>query len=140
MNNGIDLYIKMCDCPEIQGQRITTIGNHYFDKVTQAVLIVGQWYPGQSEFQFNPINFDLSLDSYVWLPSQEQIQGMLNIKTGYFLLHSFFNKAFKENVYFYYREKSIDQIWVCFYMQEKHEKIWDRNKWIKPGQQEGVNP
>jgi len=60
-------YIKMSDCPEIQGEKIHIIqpypdGNFYWDKFGKKVRVDS--YPGGK-------------DTSVWLPRQDQIQEMM---------------------------------------------------------------
>jgi len=68
---------------------------------------------------------------FIWLPTQSQIQKMMGIKDGYDFFHGFVNKVFTNENYPYYRNKSPEQLWLAFYMHEKHQKTWDGEKWVK---------
>ena len=114
-------YIKMCDCPEIQDNF------PYFMPIKSNEII----YAG------NYVFVELDRGSTKWrsicLPRQDQIQemagGLSPDKTGYSqLLHDFFQFIeFNEIRYI----KSFEQLWLAFYMHEKHGKVWDGEKWVK---------
>ena len=123
-----ETYIKMCDCPEIQE------GNGYYhggystksktDKQKSFHLSEG-WDNWDSYF--------IKRDNIhtIWLPRQDQIQDMLfaedlqNGDIGYVVhrLWYFENKGG-------YNCNSMEQLWLRFYMKEKHNKTWEDGKWI----------
>ena len=120
-------YIKMCDWPEIQ------------DK----------WEPGDGDWAYSirdgaspifpPTRYLGKLlgrlkDDFTFLPRQDQIREWL----GPIELHELLDicseprgimwKALHE-----YAE-SFEQLWLAFYMYEKHGKVWNGEKWVKEGQ------
>jgi len=126
-----ETYIKMCDCPEIQEEWKSgdlCKGDFYFsrDRHGRPTSVV-DIYDGKGWALLpRDVNFG-------WLPRQDQIQemagGLSPDKTGYSqLLHDFFQFIeFNEIRYI----KSFEQLWLAFYMHEKHGKVWDGEKWVK---------
>jgi len=110
----------MCDCPEIQGER------------SKEGLEVACWI---TRYLYISKSFDywtMVKAPHVWLPCQDQIQEML---LQYYGLHSIVKKFWKfeqkmrkeENVGI--PSESMEQLWLAFYMDEKHDKIWNGKKW-----------
>ena len=99
-------YIKMCDCPEIQG----TI-HDWRDRKSWSALIEER-------------------DEFIWLPRQDQIQDMLQPIELHELLDMCGNGSgiMWEALHEY--ADSFEQLWLAFYMSEKHHKIWDGKKWV----------
>jgi len=127
-------YIKMCDCPKIQE---------------------GQGYPINSSkdeicYLGNSVYADVDTCSTtwrtVWLPRQDQIQEMCrehfaqemgskrphdewfpkgDIGLGY-VFNGFikFASDYMREIY-----NSFEQLWLAFYMFEKHDKIWNGKRW-----------
>lgn len=100
-----DEYIKMCDCSEIQKQKGDD-GHSYFKFVL-----------GKGD--------DWRNDRNVWLPRQDQIQKMIGSYPLLYFLQMLYLK-FKPG----FEAKSFEQLWLAFYMLEKHKKIWQKDKWI----------
>jgi hypothetical protein len=107
-------YIKMCDCPDIQeqwGYRKTIKPNvHDFVHHEEAKYTFGR---------------------EVWLPRQDQIQEMLQPIELHELLDMCGNGSgiMWEALHEY--ADSFEQLWLAFYMLEKHKKKWDGKKWMK---------
>jgi len=107
-------YVKMADCPEIQKDKVTIRNKDYF------------------------VHIETKRKAYyVWLPRQDQIQEMIerfmaetkNWRGVWALeqsFHHWFLEEAKINV-----GATMEQLWLAFYMYEKHKKGWDGNKWIK---------
>ena len=101
-----ETYVKMCDCLEIQGQRGNLMHQH-----------------------------DYLIDC-LWLPRQDQTQEMCEGSWW----GGYCNMAYwAESKHFPYvidemhsgtLLKSMEQLWLAFYMHEKHQKTWDGEKWI----------
>lgn len=82
------------------------------------------------------------LNGMVWLPRQDQLQGMLDLKP-----HSF-GKSYKMNIgrtndkwtmycqddplhySFDQMSESMEQLWLAFVMSEKYGKAWNGKEWI----------
>ena len=143
-----ETYIKMCDCPEVQkyrkGQKDFQIGdliaNYLLGKYSKAN------FQGIVTFEQHDEIRDRQLA--VWLPRQDQIQGMCreysaqemgskrphdewfpkgDIGLGY-VFNGFikFASDYMRDIF-----KSFEQLWLAFYMWETDEKIWNGEKWIK---------
>lgn len=134
-------YIQQCDCPKIQGQSVTPpYQNDYYARRKNYSIKYG----------YQLVASDIVDDEYVWLPTQDQIQGMLrehyaesfkdkrpkdrwfpegNIGLGFVL--NKFNKFTKENTTTIENCSSFEQIWLKLYIWETCEKVWSDNKWVK---------
>jgi len=126
-------YIKQCDCPEIRDSIIKcdTIPNIYayqpcppYYEGEEIGYEIGDFYELRNLERDNPYKI-------VWLPRQDQIQDMLfaedllNGDIGYVVhrLWYFENKGG-------YNSSSMQQLWLAFYMKEKHNKTWSGKEWI----------
>ena len=104
-------YIKMCDCPEIQLKEGEHAGVYSF------------------------YNYD-SVPS-IWFPRQDQIQEMMKdhfelgdiMEPFIFLATHILSELSEDN--HYQKAKTPEQLWLAFYMFEKHGKVWDGEKWLK---------
>ncbi len=99
-------YIKMCDCPEIQGDKVAIRDKDYF------------------------ISVETKEGAYlVWLPRQDQIQEMLK---AHYQKHLKILYDFSLTVS--WDINSPEQLWLAFYMHEKHGKMWwgkNVKTWVK---------
>ena len=152
-------YIKMCDCPEIQKQwkpeeqkfNMFYIkrgfysngaepgnGEYWVDKGEIAFCgendDVHNDYPkGQTRSDGSKFSFDDG--EYIWLPLQHQIQKMLGDFNGInILINQFYvfclEKSYKANYLATAYFNSMEQLWLAFYMWEKHGKVWNGEEWI----------
>lgn len=143
-------YIKMCDCPEIQEQWKPIEGDS-FSFLSEPKLIKDYeiWALEKRELsdieEWNKIiktmgnhfvdHFVEARDCFVWLPRQDQIQEM--VETNILdLLNKFYKYVFDDLSWMFNKDsiikfKSMEQLWLAFYMYEKHQKIWDGEKWLK---------
>ena len=120
-------YIKMCDHPLVQGER-------------------KKFEPEPFKIPVNGWNFNVFRDKEnedmgtIWLPRQDQIQGMLG-DIGCGNLHNQFNEyigimAWQNYNGIYISRKneevkyvSFEQLWLAFYMHEKHGLVWGGKEW-----------
>jgi len=132
-----EIYIKMCDCPEIQDDFWKLIEKDGKERRKRFDRFRGTKYsPRIPEISCPDVAvYDsggkiLKLTS---LPLQDQIQEMCG-----------FDKNFKAEIYDYvcdlYRfmgeinpldYSSFEQLWLAFYMHKKHGKIWDGEQWTE---------
>jgi len=131
-----ETYIKMSDCPEIQGD-CSLFDNHSFSFCSRCHKDKWEGECGQCG------NTD------VWLPRQDQLQEMLYTPQpqgyGYDKLISLkmFEWATEYNEHYQcrgYKEypnslKSMEQLWLAFVMKEKYGKVWDGSKWQERGKE-----
>ena len=109
-------YIKMCDCPEIQEQM------------------------ENFEEGFKNENSAFCGTNLVWLPRQDQIQEMMfknnprdvcGLATGLANFMQGQQRFYKSGrVKKLYPVGSMEQLWLAFYMSEKHQKFWSKEGWV----------
>ena len=153
-------YLEMCDCPEIQGQKEEFKAGDWFayyesrarkpSDLVIAIVGVGYYEFKREEatkdtdgtyFRLSTVGFDEGDcelgwgNKIIWLPRQDQIQKMLDYGIG--ALVNDFNEFCVEDLEMYgdpgkfHDYQSMEQLWLTFYMHERHEKTWDGKKWIK---------
>lgn len=132
------IYIKMCEkVMEIQNPWDRKMGDFFCESY---------WSNKEQKnlYDIRVINFDnqyLYQPRFIWLPRQDQLQGMVNEKNPCDLLHSFFTEVYEwvdgryEYPKGYYEQfASMEQLWLVFVMFEKYNKIWDGEEWILQNQ------
>ena len=137
-----EIYIKMCDCPEIQGNwtyglRDWVLFSHVAynqDRDESPIHVVS--HIDMEVGSYFKANYPKG--AYFWLPRQDQIQEMIPKCT---CLHPLEKLqcilarliAFSEEEDDGYSCKfiSMEQLWLAFYMQRKHYKRWNGKKWNK---------
>ena len=128
------IYIKMCDCPEIQKQ--ATPFEHRLDYGKTQDFWHDIWWTEKIEGQLvNGKPIYNSKSKHTWLPRQDQLQEMArHHKEGWYdsrevnNLYLFFDWV-KENITTIQDNASMEQLWLAFVMKEKHSKVWDGEKW-----------
>jgi len=136
-----ETYIKISDCPEVQGQWQPKEGDFYQlgckrDK-TPVICVLGcHW----DKCEGCCYEVDDLKHECVWLPRQDQLQGMLNeyfeispqpnTYTLFTFLHGFIEDIYIDKSYPCERFKTWEQLWLAFVMHELHGKVWDGDKWI----------
>lgn len=111
----------------------------------------GDWYVWEEDEEVYCLGTGEKLRGkfdYIWLPTQSQLQKILytirdkySTKCAYGLQISFieylektdFGKIKRENDIIpvdIIRTYSIEQLWLCFVMKEKFNKIWYEKEWI----------
>jgi len=139
-----ETYIKMCDCPEIQEQSKCQVG--YSDLVKlwghdtidvdgykkgnlqvdhHDNLLIHGWWRGKS--------------NHVWLPRQDQIQEMMGSLLDKRVEYQKCCYCYAEKIYRFADSDScklpiastMEQLWLAFYMWEKHKKTWNGDKWMR---------
>ena len=147
-------FIAMCDCKEVQDNKPHAFDDdnsfyvHY--EINLKCPDCGcQFYQGEKYCPYDRKKlveetvavFEKIEDDSIWLPRQDQIQEMIEIQpncwwTGYDRPHALLNQfiygigtddGFPDEYYVEFR--SMEQIWLAFYMQEKHNKVWDGTEW-----------
>ena len=126
-----ELFVRMCDCSEVQNhrkqQRNFQIGDYIaifeLGKFSKPRLLGVIVFDGSG----STLNRQLA-QLAVWLPMQHQTQKML----GDFLWTSIFMRKFYGSKYdFDHPMTTWEQRWLCIYMYEKHGKLWMGDKWIE---------
>ena len=132
-------YIKMCaKAQEIQESWKPAVGDF---------LWLGEKYICDPEacrvLNIDPLKFDKR--GKVWLPRQDQLQGLLYPKPDNPVsLHAYcsllveFLERFREKI----NPTSYEQLWLAFVMWDRYNKIWDekREEWVEIAEEsdEGV--
>jgi len=138
-------YIKMCDCPEIQGQWKPSEGDNFsFINEPKIIKDYEIWALEKRELssieEWNEIiktmgnhfvdHFIEARDCFVWLPRQDQIQEMLQPIELHELLEVCMEPDGIMQIALHEYAESMEQLWLAFYMYEKHKKAWDGKKWV----------
>jgi len=118
-------YIKQCDCPEIQERWNPGLGDYYFVRARTEPTSIVDVYSGH-RWALLPREVN-----YGWLPTQSQIQTLLQPIE----LHELLDICAEPDGIMWralhqYAE-SMEQLWLAFYMYEKHGKVWDDKQWVK---------
>jgi len=82
---------------------------------------------------------EVDRDKYIWLPSQDDLQGMVknNFNDIYHLCESIAGYCIRlSNKYNQTGDKiyvftSMEQLWLAFVMKELYSKYWDGTNWKK---------
>ena len=146
-----ETYIKMCDTLEIQNKvkEIEYPNNQFLVWWNKGIYIKCpkcNWY-GYEDSEYCTVcgtkmkhieepypSHHKELQNAIWLPRQDQIQEMIDdswvitfecFDTWYFNT-SYPGERYPNDVF-----KSMEQMWLAFYMWEKHRKVWDGDKWAK---------
>ena len=154
MEDGVSVdnsetYIRQCDCPEIQGlftkNDRTNPRNHAYCPTHQTMAkdILGTYECVECPVPW--VKGD-SIDAWIILPHQDQLQEMVNWKAyelvfSWLAIHRlYYCKAGTRLLYFhtgkpedmggYLTGNSMEQLWLAFIMKEKYGKVWDGDKWI----------
>ncbi len=124
-----ETYIKMCDCPEIQGQWESKEGDKYSSRVIghEGIYILRRDYaPDMRTKALNGI--------IVWLPRQEDIQAMFPDGTCWYEKHFRFyewaGRTTETTLSAWNRFDSVEQTWLMFYMEAAHNKTWTEKGWV----------
>ena len=128
------IYIKMCDCEEIQSiafKRLQLDGG-WLRTSEVGMLINAITYNGEV-FTFHDT---------IWLPRQYQLQRILwdndeqqaQPATMLFIMLDGFPSGegidYRKTGNNYYRQfTSMEQLWLSYVMKEKYSKQWDGEKW-----------
>ena len=124
------IYIKRCDCEEIQGGRDVTEmdwdwGDYYYGLEYDPPI--GLYYPEE--------NFRFLIGHTVWLPRQDQLQEMYRLKgeTDLEVLADFslILLLSPSRGKYYWQFTSMEQLWLAFVMKECYGKVWSGTDWIK---------
>ena len=82
------------------------------------------------------INAQGKHDGEIWLPRQDQLQGMMEYQNQAYLLdnfNKFVSNLWKRASYFAKPETSLEQLWLAYVMHEKFNKVWNekQEEWVE---------
>ena len=142
-------YIKMCDCPEIQGVNSWGMNpdslvahRHVMPELgVHTVTTIWRW-------ESQGISNEDYRDRFIWLPRQDQLQAIYgqyvavelervfnrnHIKMAFIDFKSWLDKQYHDEPFVCVPTNVFDsgeQLWLAFVMKEKFNKIWDGDKWV----------
>ena len=127
-----ETYIKMCDCRGVQeGRQSFDCFDFLVEKdglILHSGTIIDSGGMGTSRIYF------------IWLPRQDQIQEMMSEPdtivmfsrfVGFFVQKDWHDLGELSDNINNIDKQSAEQLWLAFYMHEKHKKTWDGEKWVK---------
>ena len=104
------------------------ITDNYIKMCEEAVEIQDFWE--QKEGSWVKWWDDMGNDYVVWLPTQEQLQEMIDWNiyqlTARFGEMVHYEAGNDKNFF-----TSMEQLWLAFVMKEKYNKVWDGENWVK---------
>lgn len=132
------VYIKMCDCPEIQAMRMNA------HQVGFQQLENGDYYAfpdgsGSEVYCALCCEEGCQVSIYIWLPNQSQLQEMIGaFSSCWLLLLDWFGdpcdtlgeNEFSINNKYFHQFTSMEQLWLSFVMWECYQKIWVNEEWV----------
>lgn len=138
MDTG-EVYLRMCNCPEIQEKWFAGVGDYATNKAfpDTAVLLTEKYFDEYGQ------RLKLGKKNFSWIPRQDQLQDMIVFegeKPPLIYLMMDFEKFCHSPMYSNNKVsqpptvfKSYEQVWLAFYMAAMHKKIWDTNKneWVE---------
>jgi len=131
-----ETYIKMCDCPEIQeGKKSVERGDYWcWKSYPERVYFHSGKYPLEMFYSRN----ERDGNNKIWLPRQDQLQEM-HLYRNYSIsdlmvpllenFRDFYFRLIDKKTAEMESYTSMEQLWLAFYMKEKHNKTWDGEKW-----------
>jgi len=118
-----ETYKLMSNCPEVQSHhKKWEEGDYYTVQKGGAVGMVFVWTSGEDE--------PPSMYEPIWLPTQDRLQEMV--------FGEFDNPIYKSELFVTFHKtwlwsdlRSMEQLWLTYYMHQKHGKIWNGEEWKK---------
>jgi len=130
-----NVYIKMCDCKEIQEQVKWGDGNNYYSWEGRFVSPVQYFVKGVTKPDCIHVIAakgeyfkDVEFGELVWLPRQDQLQEMVD-GTSFEVLDEFIGWREFEALVKFVHNASMEQLWLAFVMEELYKKQWDGTEW-----------
>ncbi len=116
------LYFEMSNCPEIQNHHKKWEEGDYYTVQKGGAAGMVFVYSGEGEDE-PPKMYDP-----IWLPTQDRIQEML--------FGTFDNPIYHTELFATFHKTwrwldlmTMEQLWLTFYMYQKHGKIWTGKEW-----------
>lgn len=134
--NFVLMARKSLEIQAMRGKENWMLGDFYTDDILVREIDIKEEY-------FNVIdsNGDNPYEMYhpIWLPSQNQLQEIINLKGEYnydlaqrfmnFIIDNF--HTMDSSKIYPCADKNMEQFWLLFVMKEKYNKIWNGEDWIK---------
>lgn len=150
-----ELYAKMSNCPEIQKEWKPKEGDFFsFCGEFKIIKDYEIWALEKRELsdieEWNEViktmgshfvdHYYEARECFIFLPKQDQIQWMIDDDPMYkkgkrwcTIPRKFTNRLaeFADSGDYNVVAESMEQLWLCFYMWEKHSMKWSGKEWIK---------
>ena len=134
-------FIKQCEkADEIQKLCYYKKGDWFYTKkhrndVTNGLYIIsGDW--DLCYANSNREDNWLTRAKGVWLPTQEQLQEMLNAYSNYERINRFYEFVHLDTSEYgwnkwceFVNDSSMNELWLCYVMKKLYNKIWTGEKW-----------
>ena len=127
-------YIKMCEKAEEIQDIWRGIRNKYDTHEGSYWFLKGE---SEDESRIRCVDYEYPFPCFderliIWLPRQDQLQGMCILDDKgrpchQFLFEFFYKFAYKNWCNF----ASMEQLWLAFVIKEKYGKVWDGKQWTK---------
>lgn len=117
-------YILMCEkAVEIQNKWGWDTGDFYYAKYGIYTSTLDKNYAGVGKRDVE----DRNRDEYVWLPRQDQLQGILEYSFDrlHQLAHIFYESSYQKD----YTFTTLEQMWLTIVMAIKYNKSWNGTDW-----------
>lgn len=117
-------YIHDYDIDSINKRDLTNVEPHYSNMVRMAdVATFHAFYNERTKEHL----------SYIWLPSQKQLQEMISYEHSWadVFVNKFAEFVTKEYSGKTFGDYSMEQLWLAFVMKEIYSKVWNGEDWIK---------
>lgn len=118
------VYIKMCDCPEIQDSHEWALGDYCkAGRLGSGTITCIEGYINRIYIDGDYIG--IHTRAVIWLPTQSDLQEMVSKDVPY-LLGSFFRQlllGLSQGL------DSMEQLWLSFCLKTLYNKVWLNDKW-----------
>ena len=138
-------YIKMCDCEEVQGEEPGEVGDYAYtgeDARSWGGWKRRYWVVIRTDDGDAVVcipDYKDGKERRIFLPRQDQIQEWFDWRK-YDVSVCWCAKPFKLEwsddpmETFGVNGDSMEQLWLAFYMYEKHGKVWNGEEWVRRGE------
>ncbi len=117
-------FIKMCDCPEIQGQWKPSEGDLMASKACQTISFAGYTTDYRGQREFYPLRGTPAQYEHIWLPRQDQLQEMSGLHW-----REFDAACWQMVIHYGHGLETKEQAGSMVVMKEKYNKTWVGEKW-----------
>jgi len=119
-----EVYIKMVNCPEIQGARVKSNGD-FEVRLKHDRGMVEVYHHREMTAHYKGAD-------HLWLPTQSQLQKMVleppnTLCPDILTMLRLFSVFVAVNQQF----TSMEQLWLAFVLWELYKKKWSDGKWVK---------
>jgi len=129
-----ETYIKMCEkAEEIQGTKSDYYERKELSSYAKGVHCIVHRNPEYSDYYHIGDSINKGIEyavEIVWLPRQDQLQGMLNDNINQVVKQQGIDNCLHFVDITQMLSMSWEQLWLCLVMLTKYNKTWDGSDWI----------